>query len=156
MPMRKLISSSAGLVAVLLLTACPGDSADQPGARQPAVQDPAPSAAAPAATTPTVTGELPAGVTPQMVSTGQQLYGTVCVACHGVAGSGSALGPAMNDQTWIHIGGEFEEIVQITAAGVARPQQYPAPMPPMGGGNFSQEQLRAIGAYVYALSRGQL
>jgi mono/diheme cytochrome c family protein len=154
--MRKRIGSCAvPVLAVLLLTACPQDDADRAATtRQPAQQEP--GATAPPALDPQVAGELPPGVTTEMVASGQQLYGTVCVACHGPAGTGTPLGPALNDQNWIHIGGSLEEILQITQAGVARPQEYPAPMPPMGGGSYNQEQLQAIAAYVYALSRGQI
>jgi mono/diheme cytochrome c family protein len=146
--MRNRIGSCAvAFLGFLLLTACPADRPEEPTVREPA---PAPPVAAPAP------GDLPPGVTAEMVASGQQLYGTVCVACHGAAGVGTPLGPALNDQDWIHIGGEYEEIVQITESGVLQPRDYPAPMPRMGGAHFSQEQLRAIGAYVYALSRGQI
>ncbi len=147
--MRRLIGScmAAGCV-VVLLTACPADRPEEPR-----VDAPAP-ASAPLALDPAIVGELPPGVTTEMVAMGQQLYGTVCVACHGPAGVGTPLGPALNDQDWIHIGGELEEIVRITEEGVLQPREYPAPMPRMGGAAFSQEQLQAIGAYVYALSRG--
>lgn len=97
-------------------------------------------------------GDLPAGVTLEMVSEGQRLFGTVCVACHGAAGSGSPVGPQLNDQNWIHITGQFEEIVNIINVGVAQPRQYPGAMPPRGGGNFTDEQIRAISAYVFAIS----
>jgi len=152
--MRTRIGSYAfPLFAVITLTACPQDRAEEPAVREPAADAPA---ATPPPAAPQIVGELPPGVTAEMVGQGQQLYGTVCVACHGAAGVGSPLGPALNDQNWVHIGGEYEEIIQITAQGVAQPRDYPAPMPPLGGGNFTQEQQRAIGAYVYALSRGQI
>jgi mono/diheme cytochrome c family protein len=89
-----------------------------------------------------------------MVQEGQRLYGGVCFACHGENGVGTPIGPALNDQQWIHITGEFQEIVNITTTGVAQPRQYPAPMPPRGGGPFTDDQIRAIGAYVYTLSHG--
>jgi mono/diheme cytochrome c family protein len=146
--MRKSIGScAAAVLAVLFLGACPADRPEDPAVRDPATESPAAPDVA-------IAGELPPGVTTEMVATGQQLYGTVCVACHGAAGVGTPLAPALNDQDWIHIGGELDEIIQITEAGVTQPREYPAPMPRMGGAHFSQEQLRAIGAYVYALSRG--
>ncbi len=123
----------------------------------PAVPLPPPvRAGAPGAATPApelAAGELPPGITLEMVSEGQQLYGTVCVACHGAAGTGSPVGPALNDQQWIHITGEYEEIVSITTSGVMQPRQYPSAMPPRGGGAFTDEQIRAIAAYVFAISR---
>ncbi len=97
-------------------------------------------------------GDLPPGVTLEMVQEGQRHYGTVCVACHGAAGRGSPVGPELNDQSWIHIQGEFDQIVQIITTGVQQPRQYPGAMPPRGGGPFSDEEVRAIAAYVYAIS----
>jgi mono/diheme cytochrome c family protein len=99
-----------------------------------------------------VAASLPAGVTQVMVDEGQQLYGTVCVACHGSGGAGSPAGPALNDGEWLHIGGEYPEITNIITVGVAQPRQYPGAMPARGGGNFSDDQVRALAAYVYALS----
>jgi mono/diheme cytochrome c family protein len=148
--MRKLIGSCVAMGSVVvLLTACPADRPEEP-------RPPAAPATAPPALDPAIVGELPPGVTTEMVATGQQLYGTVCTACHGPAGVGTPLGPALNDQEWIHIDGSFEEIVRITEEGVLQPREYPAPMPRMGGAAFAQDQLQAIGAYVYALSRGQI
>jgi mono/diheme cytochrome c family protein len=98
-------------------------------------------------------GALPAGVTAEMVQQGQQLFGTVCVACHGQAGAGTQLGPALNDAEWINVtAGEIDEVVNVIRTGVAQPRQFPNPMPPMGGGNFTDEQLRALAAYVYSIS----
>jgi mono/diheme cytochrome c family protein len=111
-----------------------------------------PGLAGPGAAGPVVAAQLPAGVTQEMVDEGQRLYGTVCVACHGAGGVGGPVGPALNDQQWLHIGGDFEEIVNIINVGVAQPAQFPAPMPPQGGGNFTPDQVRAIAAYVYAIS----
>jgi hypothetical protein len=34
-----------------------------------------------------------------------------------------------------------------------QPREYPGAMPPLGGGNFDDDQLRAISAYVYAISQ---
>lgn len=94
----------------------------------------------------------PPGVTQEMVEAGAQQFSTVCAACHGSGGGGSPAGPALNDAEWLNINGSYDEIVTIINNGVADPRQYPAPMPPRGGGNFNEEQVRAIGAYVFALS----
>lgn len=99
-----------------------------------------------------VVADLPSGVTQEMVDEGQQLYGTVCGACHGQNGVGSPAGPALSDGEWIHITGEYEEIVSIINSGVPNPREFPGMMPPRGGGAFDEAQVRAIGAYVYALS----
>jgi mono/diheme cytochrome c family protein len=105
-----------------------------------------------AAATKLVATNLPAGVTQAMVDEGQQAYGTVCVACHAANGTGSAVAPALNDNRWINISGEYPEIVQVITNGVPVPKEHPGPMPPKGGGNFTDPQIRAIAAYVYALS----
>jgi mono/diheme cytochrome c family protein len=154
--------------AALVLAACePGPPQDS---GYPKVthrtQQPLPRAAAPdpppvtagaagaAAAGPVVAAELPAGVTQEMVNEGQEIYAaSVCVACHGVAGSGSVIAPALNDTDWLHGDGSFESLVQVIRVGVPQPRQYPAPMPPMGGASFTEDQLRALGAYVYAISR---
>ena len=94
----------------------------------------------------------PAGVTQEMVEAGQQSYSTICVACHGGAGSGTAAGPSLNDGGWLNISGSYDELVAVIEAGVPSPSEFPAPMPPMGGGSFTPEQVREIAAYVYALS----
>lgn len=167
------MSSFPRLLPVLTVTAfavilagCPGDYAggyDKVPARErtsvalAAAPNPPPVIAGfggPAAETPVLSPDItPPGVTQAMVENGQQLYGTVCTACHGPAGAGSPAGPALQDQSWIHIGGAYDEIVAIIQSGVATPQQYPAAMPPLGGGNFDANQVRDIAAYIFALSR---
>jgi len=143
--MHKLLVVPA-VLGLLAITACGDDAPPR------ATDQPPPAATPPTPAAGTIPAELPPGVTAEMVSEGQRLYGGVCVACHGQAGTGGPLGPALNDQNWIHISGEFDEIVAITTTGVAQPRQYPAPMPPMGGGNYTPDQVRAISAYVYSIS----
>lgn len=99
-----------------------------------------------------VATNLPSGVTQAMVDEGQDLYGTVCAACHGQGGVGSAAAPQLNDATWLNISGQYPEIVTIINTGVAAPRQFPGVMPPRGGGSFDDAQVRAIAAYVFALS----
>lgn len=94
----------------------------------------------------------PPGVTQEMVAQGAELYGTSCSACHGPAGAGTPAGPTLQDSDWINISGSFDEIVSLIHSGVPAPREFPAPMPPLGGGNFDDEQVRAIAAYVLALS----
>lgn len=150
--MQRAFGLGLALALAGVLGAC-GDQAQRADA--PAADRPTPATdAAPgtAATSPDVVGELPAGVTMQMVNQGQQLYGTVCVACHGPGGNGTPLAPALNDNQWIDIDGSYESIVTVINNGVPQPREYPAPMPPLGGGNFNEEQVRSIAAYVYTLS----
>jgi mono/diheme cytochrome c family protein len=99
-----------------------------------------------------VAKNLPAGVTQAMVDQGQDAFGTVCAACHGQGGVGTASAPPLNDSKWLWISGNYDEIVARINSGVPQPKEHPAPMPPRGGGNFTDEQVRQIAAYVYALS----
>lgn len=97
----------------------------------------------------------PEGVTQEMVAQGAELYGGVCSACHGAGGAGTPAAPALNDEVWLNISGGYPEILTVIQAGVPAPREYPAPMPPLGGGNFNDEQVRAIAAYVFALSNAE-
>jgi mono/diheme cytochrome c family protein len=99
-----------------------------------------------------VARNLPAGVTQTMVDEGQQLFGTVCAGCHGPAGAGTPAAPVLSDDRWINVTGAYPEIVTIITNGVPQPKEHPGPMPPRGGGNFDDAQVRALAAYVYALS----
>lgn len=156
--------SALAALAVVLLAAC------EPGAEggyDRIVSRPAPTAIAyehpdPPAVTPgssvgapaarIVATQLPAGVTQEMVDEGQQLFGGVCSSCHGQNGVGSPAGPPLADGAWIHITGDFESIVGIIQTGVPNPVEFSGAMPPRGGGSFDDAQVRAIAAYVYALS----
>jgi mono/diheme cytochrome c family protein len=95
---------------------------------------------------------LPAGVTQAMVDQGQDLFGTVCAGCHGPAGAGTPTCPTLSDTRWINIAGTYPEIVSTITTGVPHPKEHPSPMPPKGGGNFDDTQVRALAAYVFALS----
>ncbi len=98
--------------------------------------------------------DLPEGVTQEMVASGQQLYGgaAFCFTCHGPTGDGTPLAPSLNDGDWLHIDGSYPEILRIVHEGVPQPAQYPAAMPPMGGAQLTEEQMRDVAAYVYTLS----
>jgi mono/diheme cytochrome c family protein len=143
--------------AFLLATACAGGDTDE----QPAdTSTPAPAeTGTPAAPAPAPAGAsvaLPEGVTPEMVTAGQQVFnGTICFTCHGQNGVGGPLAPPLNDQTWLNIpDGSYENIVKVVHEGVPTPKQYPAPMPPMGGAQLDEQQIRSVAAYVYSLSHG--
>jgi mono/diheme cytochrome c family protein len=150
----------AALLAVVLAGCNGDDTAPAPPAAEPAgtVAPAAPVAPAAGPTYAAPEVDLPPGVTAEMVTAGGALYHGqgICFSCHGQEGAGGPLGPPLNDSDWIALGeGDFEEIVTVIRTGVPRPTQYPAPMPPMGGASLSEEQLRQVSAYVYALSRGE-
>ena len=94
--------------------------------------------------------------TDAMVQEGQEIYGGVgiCAACHGPDGSG-AIGPNLTDDEWLIGDGEYEEIVDRITNGVSSAEatfRRGATMPPRGGGAITEDQVRAVAAYIYALS----
>jgi mono/diheme cytochrome c family protein len=95
---------------------------------------------------------LPQGVTQAMVDQGQDQFGSVCAACHGQNGTGTTQAPPLNDAAWLNISGSYDEILGVVNAGVPAPKQYPAPMPAKGGAPWDDAQVRAVSAYVFALS----
>ena len=99
--------------------------------------------------------DLPEGVTQEMVTAGEAVFGGpgMCFACHGAGGAGGPLAPALNDAEWLHIEGGYEDLIAIITNGVPTPVQFAAPMPPRGGGPLTDEQVREVAAYVFAISR---
>lgn len=95
---------------------------------------------------------LPAGVRIEVAERGRELFPT-CGVCHGMEGEGTQLGPPLRDADWIHISGTIEEIAGVARSGVPSPREYPIPMPVLGGGNFDDEDIRALATYVFLLSR---
>jgi len=101
--------------------------------------------------------ELPPGVTQEMVAQGQQIFATtgLCFSCHGPNAKGmSGLGPDLTDNEWLNIDGSYDAIVELIKTGVPQPKQAASQMPPMGGAQLTDDQVRAVAAYVYAISHG--
>jgi mono/diheme cytochrome c family protein len=142
-------NKSHALLAALALgfAACGGG--DQQSEAAP--ETPAPEAAAPAMQA----GELPAGVTQAMVDEGKTLFhgAGICYTCHGQDGVGTTgLGPALNDATWLHSDGSYDAIVtQIINGVTATESTTGVAMPAKGGSAITDEQVRAVAAYVYSL-----
>jgi mono/diheme cytochrome c family protein len=123
---------------------------DRGGSNDPNAEDVA-AAAAPAID-PSLRVHLPPGTTIEMAEEGRKLFPT-CGVCHGLEGEGTSLGPSFRDQDWIGIYGELDEIAGVIRTGVARPLEYPVPMPVLGGGDYDDAQIQALAVYVYLLSR---
>jgi mono/diheme cytochrome c family protein len=140
---------SAFLLVAALCTACDGSPAERDDATV-AVEVPESVLARRAAAL-----GLPAGVTLRTAARGRGLYDGSCIACHGPAGTGTQLGPSLADTVHIHTDGSFEQTVEVIRAGVAEPREFPVPMPPLGGGRYDAEQVRALAAYVLALKGGR-
>ena len=101
---------------------------------------------------PALARNLPPNVTPEQAQEGREQF-VVCATCHGPDARGTQLGSPLRDQEWTHIDGSYEEIQRVIREGVAETEDYPVPMPRGGAASFTDEQLRGVAAYVYALSR---
>jgi mono/diheme cytochrome c family protein len=91
-----------------------------------------------------------------MVEEGRTLFhgAAICFTCHGQNGVGvQGLGPALGDAEWLHSDGSLDAIVnQINTGVTAAESKTGTIMPPRGGAvTLTDEQVRAIAAYVYSL-----
>lgn len=102
--------------------------------------------------------ELPPGVTAETVMEGRSVYlgNGLCDVCHGRRGEGVTLaGSSLRDTSWYHTDGSYESIVRRVRQGItAQASATDIPMPPRGGSEIDDEELRAAAAYVWWLSRG--
>ena len=109
--------------------------------RTPApAQDSVPSAA-PAATS-------------ELIAQGDKIYHAAgnCYACHGSNGEG-LVGPNLTDAEWIHSKGTLDDIVAQVTHGVTKEESKSGVvMPPRGGSTISDDDVKAVAAYVYSLS----
>jgi mono/diheme cytochrome c family protein len=93
-------------------------------------------------------------VSPELIARGEKVFqgSGNCYACHGSNAQGS-VGPNLTDAEWIHSKGSLEEIAAQVTNGVPKEKAKSGiPMPPKGGGTLSDEDIKAVAAYVYSLS----
>jgi mono/diheme cytochrome c family protein len=82
--------------------------------------------------------------------------GALCYVCHGPSGRGvNGLGPNLTDKEWVNGDGSLGFLEKIILDGVPKPKKMPAPMPPKGGGQLTDAQVKAAAAYVWSLSHKQ-
>ena len=83
----------------------------------------------------------------EMAAAGQKVFGTVCMACHGMDAKGNqALGaPNLTDNIWLY--GSSREQIQHTIRG-GRSNQMPSQKD-----KLREDKIRLVAAYVYSLSR---
>ena len=109
------------------------------------------------ATTAQVADSLPPGVTPQMVRNGQLLFEGpgLCTSCHGTDGKGVTGNTIdLTDAAWIDSDGSFEGILAQIKSGVPKEHSSGGTgMPERGASRLTENQLRAVAAYVWSLSR---
>ncbi len=79
-------------------------------------------------------------VTPELVSAGEALYATQCIACHGAELEG-LIGPSFVDDEWIH-GGTVADIMRIIREGV--PEKGMIPWEQI----LSAQQINEVAAFV--------
>ncbi|MBY5435393.1 cytochrome-c oxidase, cbb3-type subunit III [Rhizobium leguminosarum] len=87
-------------------------------------------------------------------SSGRQLFGDNCAACHGRDGKGGRDYPDLTDDDWIW-GGEPDKIVQTMTVGVntTHSQSRVSQMPAFGTDEMlDRKQVSDVAAYVYSLS----
>ena len=100
------------------------------------------------------TSAAPAGVTPAAIAKGDSIFHKtgMCYACHGSNAEG-AVGPNLTDAEWLHGDGSYDMIVATVTSGIpAEKAKKGIPMPPKGGSSISEEDVKAVAAYVHSLS----
>ncbi len=96
----------------------------------------------------------PATATPAAIAKGDTIFhkAGLCYACHGSNAEG-AVGPNLTDAEWLHGDGSYDMIVATVTSGVpADKAKKGIPMPPKGGSSITEEEVKAVAAYVYSLS----
>lgn len=151
----------AAALAAAVALACGGsdqenasNAGDAPAATDGGAADGASPTSAPAAP-PIDPALLPEGVTVAMVEEGRTLFagGAICYTCHLADGTGGPLAPDLTDDIWINVDGEYASIVELVNTGVPQPKEHPGAMLPRAGMPLTDEQVAAVAAYSYMLSR---
>jgi len=143
-------------MAVALAACGGGDSESSSTMQEPAGDEPRPAQAA-SSDAGMQDMELPEGVTMAMVEDGKSIFAGrgICLTCHGQDATGIPnLGGNLTDDEWIHSDGSYEGIVQTIMDGVTvDASTVGTPMPPKGGASISDDQVKAVAAYVWTLSQ---
>ena len=101
-----------------------------------------------------VLAQAPAAVTPAAIAQGDSIFHSKgnCYACHGANAQG-AVGPNLTDAEWIHSDGSYDAIVKQVTTGVTKEESKSGiPMPAKGGSSITDDEVKAVAAYVYSLS----
>ncbi len=85
-----------------------------------------------------------------MVAAGEQVYLDNCAVCHGDGGEGDIYqgAPNLSDAIWLY-GGDYDTLMHTVTNsrfGV---------MPPMGGAELNEAEIRAVATYVHQLGGGE-
>ena len=104
---------------------------------------------------PQLPDSLPLGVTQSMVERGRAVFtgDGKCFTCHGPDARGN-IGPNLTDDDWLHAKGSYLAIVTHVLSGVTSDRSRSGvAMPARGGANLTNEDVHAVAAYVWAISR---
>ncbi len=107
-----------------------------------------------AVTSSTSAQDLPSEVTQEMVTKGNEIFHKtgLCYACHGQDAKG-LVGPNLTDDAWLHSKGTYDDLVKQILSGVPKEQSKSGiPMPAKGGSAITDDDVKAVAAYVYSLS----
>ncbi|UCD24351.1 MAG: c-type cytochrome [Gemmatimonadota bacterium] len=97
--------------------------------------------------------DLPEGVTEQMITEGETIFKGpgICFTCHGQDAKGMpGLGADLTDKEWTHADGTYDSILATIMKGATNAAG--AVMPPKGGPPLTDDQVKAVAAYVWSLS----
>lgn len=99
--------------------------------------------------------DRPEGVTDSAIAWGEALFRgpANCSRCHGERGRGSGYGPDLADAIWWHGPGSFEWLVREVTHGI--PENLTVTgglMPARGWAPMNDADVRAVAAYVWAIS----
>lgn len=100
----------------------------------------------------------PTGVTSQAIKEGDNIFHGpgLCFACHGQDAKGMPnMGANLvgTDKKWLHSKGTYDDIIKQIETGVTAKQSTDGTvMPPKGGSSISDDQVKAVAAYVWNLS----
>ncbi len=103
---------------------------------------------------PAASGPAAAAASPELIAQGDKIFHGAgnCYACHGSNAQG-LVGPNLTDAEWIHSKGTLDDIVAQVMHGVPKEESKSGiVMPPRGGSTISDDDVKAVAAYVYSLS----
>jgi glucose/arabinose dehydrogenase/mono/diheme cytochrome c family protein len=100
---------------------------------------------------------LAPGATREQVLLGSRIFwgesaGGTCSGCHGSDGKGSTVGPNLTSGEWSWGDGSWQAIAATIDKGVMRPKHADGAMPPRGGAPLSEADVKAVAAFVWAIS----
>jgi mono/diheme cytochrome c family protein len=97
----------------------------------------------------------PEGVTDSSIAWGKQLFhgSANCAGCHGRDAGGTDEGPALTGALWLHGPGTYSWLVEQINRGLPAHETWTGkPMPMRGWSNMPDEDVRAVAAYVWAIT----